>query len=43
MGGVLQSQTLEDLAAVAKEFELYPEGKVESLQDLSVTFTVSPI
>lgn len=43
VGGVLQSQTLEDLAAVAKEFELYPEGKVESLQDLSVTFTVSPI
>lgn len=43
VGGVLWSQTLEDLVAVAKGFELYPEGKVESLEDLSVTFTVSPI
>lgn len=43
VGKVFQSQTLEDLVAVANGFELYPEVKVESLEDLSVTFTVSPI
>ena len=36
-GGVVQGQPMEGLLGIAKGLELYPEGKVETLKDVSVT------
>ena len=42
-GGVIQGQPMEDLVGVADGRELYPEGKAEPLEGVSVTCIASAL